>query len=157
MGGELAGESSLELGTTVLTAGVGKMFSSAVTNSLIKKSIPTAVKASSPTGKYYSVAHEMTLSKNLYPGGSYYQHFKAANKSLSANMDAATMSKLNIQFHTSKSGSILWGRSPKNWVWHHDIGKGVMQLVPKTQHTSGSIFWNNLHPNGIGGMHIWNK
>lgn len=116
-----------------------------------------AAKTSTPTGKFYSVAHEMTLSKNLYSGGSYYQHFKAANKSLVANMDAATMSKLNIQFHTSKSSSILWGRSPKNWVWHHDVGKGVMQLVPKTQHTSGSIFWNTLHPNGVGGMHIWNK
>jgi hypothetical protein len=48
------------------------------------------------------------------------------------------------------------GKSPANWVWHHDVEAGVMQLVPKSQHTTGSIFWNTLHPNGVGGMSIWN-
>ncbi len=72
------------------------------------------------------------------------------------SMSPSSMSALNIQFHTSKSGAILWGRSPKNWVWHHDVGQGILQLVPKPQHTTGSIFWKTLHPDGVGGMHIWN-
>jgi hypothetical protein len=48
-------------------------------------------------------------------------------------------------------------KSLTNWVWHHDIGAGVMQLVPKNQHTVGSTLWNTLHPNGIGGFAIWGK
>ncbi|WP_430909123.1 HNH endonuclease [Maribacter sp. 2-571] len=118
--------------------------------------VRTTSQVSVPSGQFYSVAHEMALPRKLYPGGSYYQHFKAANKSLAANMDAATMNRLNIKFKKSKSGNVLWGRSPENWVWHHDIQKGIMQLVPKAQHSPSSLFWNTLHPNGFGGMHIWN-
>jgi hypothetical protein len=56
----------------------------------------------------------------------------------------------------SPAGSIL-GKSPANWVWHHDISEGVMQLVPKSQHTIGSSFWDILHPGGRGGFSIWGK
>jgi len=114
-------------------------------------------KKTAASGMFYSVAYEMKLSTNLYPGGAYYQHFKAANKSLFSDMDSRTMSRLNINFQTGNKGNILWGRSPHNWVWHHDIETGVMQLVPKSQHTTGSIFWKTLHPDGVGGMNLWNK
>ncbi|PQJ78760.1 hypothetical protein [Polaribacter porphyrae] len=67
-----------------------------------------------PNGKFYSVAYEMTVGNNLFPGGSYYQHFSAANRSLFANMSKSTMMNLGITFHKSKTGAILWGRSPKN-------------------------------------------
>ena len=72
-------------------------------------------------------------------------------------MDAqfySMISELGIVIPRSPAGSAL-GKSPLNWVWHHDIGAGIMQLVPKSQHTIGSIFWNTLHPNGIGGFAIW--
>jgi hypothetical protein len=97
----------------------------------------------------------------LFPGGSYYGHFKAANTALNTAIEtdatlASSMSELGVSVPRSASGSIL-GKSPANWVWHHDVGEGVMQLVPKPQHTTGSIFWNTLHPNGVGGMSIWNK
>jgi hypothetical protein len=49
------------------------------------------------------------------------------------------------------------GKSPANWVWHHDMENGMMQLVPKYQHTVGSSFWSTLHPGGIGGFAIWGK
>ncbi|MGJ1323034.1 HNH endonuclease [Sphingobacterium faecium] len=113
------------------------------------------------TGAQYSVAFETKLASNLYPGKGYYTHFKAANTSLSNAIasDAAfanSMSKLGISIPRSSTGNIL-GKSPVNWVWHHDVGAGVMQLVPKTQHTTGSMFWNTLHPGGVGGMSIWGR
>jgi RHS repeat-associated protein len=113
------------------------------------------------TGAQYSVAFETKLANNLYPGKGYYTHFKAANTSLSNAMasDAAfanSMSKLGISIPRSSTGSIL-GKSPANWVWHHDVGAGVMQLVPKAQHTTGSMFWNTMHPGGVGGMSIWGR
>ncbi|MDR7212727.1 HNH endonuclease [Flavobacterium piscis] len=112
------------------------------------------------SGAQYSVAFETKLASNLYPGKGYYSHFKAANTSLSNAMGdgafANSMSKLGISIPRSSTGSIL-GKSPANWVWHHDVGAGVMQLVPKAQHTTGSLFWNTLHPGGVGGMSIWGK
>jgi hypothetical protein len=51
------------------------------------------------------------------------------------------------------------GKSPINWLGHHDIEPGVLQLVPKAQHPSipSGIFWKTMHPEGKGGMSIWNK
>ncbi len=126
--------------------------------SLLSSATKVSTEAS---GSVYSVAYETTLSKELFPGGSYYAHFKAANTSLSNSMasDAAfssSMSSLGISVPRSATGSIL-GNSPANWVWHHSVEKGVMQLVPKPQHTPGSLFWDAMHPNGLGGMAIWDK
>jgi hypothetical protein len=41
---------------------------------------------------------------------------------------------------------------PSGWTWHHAPVSGVMQLVPRSQHTPGSIFWDSLHPGGRGGL-----
>jgi hypothetical protein len=48
-----------------------------------------------------------------------------------------------------------WGKSPSGWTWHHSPEPGVMQLVPRIQHTPGSEFWHLLHGNGNGGYHLW--
>jgi len=58
----------------------------------------------------------------------------------------------------SATGSII-GKSPTNLVWHHNVNKGIMQLVPKAQHPNipGGIFWETMHPEGIGGYSIWGK
>jgi len=113
------------------------------------------------TGSFYSVAFEVKLPSNLYPGKGYYSHFKAANVSLSEAMasDASfgsSISKLGIDIPRSSTGSIL-GKSPTGWVWHHNMEAGVMQLVPKIQHSTGSMFWNTMHPGGVGGMSIWGR
>jgi RHS repeat-associated protein len=113
------------------------------------------------SGSVYSVAYETTLSSELFPGLYRGAHFKAANTSLSNAMasDAAfssSMSSLGVSIPRSATGTIL-GKSPTNWVWHHSVETGVMQLVPKVQHTQGSIFWNTMHPNGVGGYAIWGK
>lgn len=125
--------------------------------------LESRLNASKPDGSVYSVAFEMNLNSDLYPGGSYTGHFKAANIALSETMasDATfsnSMSELKIIIPRSSSGNIS-GKSPKDWVWHHDIGPGVMQLVPKSQHPSipGGIFWKTMHPDNRGGMSLWNK
>ena len=51
----------------------------------------------------------------------------------------------------SRTGSIL-GKSPTNWVWHHHVDGGIMQLVPKSQHTVGGSFWSTMHPGNKGGF-----
>jgi len=121
----------------------------------------TAVKLGKTEAKatYYSVAYEMKLADDLYPGKSSYLHFKSANTSLAETMAAdakfaESMAELGINIPRSSAGSIL-GKSPTNWVWHHDIGSGMMQLVPKSQHTIGSFYWGIMHPGGKGGMSIW--
>lgn len=52
-----------------------------------------------------------------------------------------------------KSGA----RPPIGWTWHHAAEEGVMQLVPRMQHSPGSEFWNLLHPGSKGGFSIWGK
>lgn len=47
--------------------------------------------------------------------------------------------------------------SPNGWTWHHEVDDGLMRLVPRSQHSSGSQYWDVLHPNGVGGYSIWGK
>jgi filamentous hemagglutinin len=50
-----------------------------------------------------------------------------------------------------------WDKPPSGWVWQHATidqaagSSGVLQLVPKPQHTPGSPFWQLLHPLPGGG------
>jgi hypothetical protein len=120
------------------------------------------IQAASADGSYYSVAYETNLPSNLFPGRSYATHFSAANKALHAAMASdetfsATMSDLGMTFKRTKTGAIDWTRSPNNFVWHHSVEEGIMQLVPKIQHSPSSIHWNALHPFGEGGMSIWGR
>ncbi len=41
------------------------------------------------------------------------------------------LTELGITVPRSNAGNII-GRSPANWVWHHEVTPGVMQLVPKS-------------------------
>ncbi|PRA95686.1 sugar-binding protein [Chryseobacterium sp. MYb7] len=110
-------------------------------------------------GAFYSIAYEMKLAKSSYPGVTRYMHFKEANIALESAMKSnPLLNELGIAIPKSVSGSII-GKSPKNWVWHHDIDKGVMQLVPKSQHPNvpGGIFWETMHPGRKGGFSIWGK
>lgn len=76
---------------------------------------------------------------------------------------AEGIKKLGIVVPRSPVKGIIEGRSPTNWVWHHDTGAGIMQLVPKSQHFgTKSPFWKTMHPTIIngrnaGGGAIWGK
>lgn len=132
------------------------------TRQAIEEAAQSAAKAAD--GKYYSVAFEMRLGNDMYPGLRRSEHFAAANKALDAAIQsdktfANTMSQLGVVVPKYASTGRILGESPKNWVWHHDVNVGIMQLVPKIQHPNsrGGIFWNTLHPGGRGGMSIWGR
>lgn len=112
-----------------------------------------------PNGKYYSVAFEMELPVGSYPLKGPSTHKLAANKALANAMTsdatfANAMSELGIKAPVSRTGAVT-SKTILNWRWHHDVNTGKMQLVPLYQHTSGSIFWQTLHPNNKGGISIW--
>lgn len=44
---------------------------------------------------------------------------------------------------------------PASWTWHHAAEPGVMQLVPRAQHTASGPFQDLFHPGGVGGYSIW--
>jgi hypothetical protein len=112
-----------------------------------------------PNGNAYSVAFETRLSVNSYPSRA--RHFQEANLALLKSMEESTqfsqmVQKLGINLERSPTG--LAPRTPPvGWTWHHATESGVMQLVPRTQHTPGSIFWDTLHPGGQGGYSIWGQ
>jgi len=114
-----------------------------------------------PTGQTYSVGFQTELKATSYPGSSRAAHFQEANKNL------LTMMEKDVQFtrmvqdmgvNLQRTATGLAPRTPPfGWTWHHDVESGVMQLVPRVQHTSGSIFWETMHPAGKGGYFLWGK
>jgi len=84
-------------------------------------------------------------------------HFQIANEALAAERAA------NPALSDLVPAPTGWGKPPSGWVWQHATieqagGRtGVLQLVPKAQHTPGSPFWRLLHPlpGGGGGYTQW--
>jgi hypothetical protein len=149
----------------VQTVQINTEISTALEGPALPRFVSVADQRVVPDGSFYSVVFETELPTNLYPNGIYDQHFKSANTSLSnaIKSDPAfgrMMSNLGVVVPTSNAGTII-GKSPANYVWHHDINIGIMQLVPKSQHPSlpGGIFWGTMHPGprGGGGMSMWGK
>ncbi|HPD48677.1 MAG TPA: HNH endonuclease, partial [Anaerohalosphaeraceae bacterium] len=110
------------------------------------------------TGETYSVAYQTKLNPADF-GGSRAVHFNRANASLDAALrsDPAFAAQMDQLIPgVGNSVSSVGGRAtPSSWIWHHSTESGVMQLVPKVQHTPGSIFWDTMHPGGPGGYSIW--
>jgi len=108
----------------------------------------------------YSVAFETTIPKQGI--GTRPAHFAAANSSLRAAIQASpelaqAMQKLGIEVPVSSGGGVK-SISPNGWTWHHVPDQpGVMQLVPRSQHTTASPFYYVLHPDGRGGFFFWGQ
>jgi hypothetical protein len=100
----------------------------------------------------------------LKPGslvGSCGAHFAEANEALytairESSDFASSMRQLGIEMAPGARGA-LPRMPPSGWTWHHELEPGVMRLVPRSQHTLGSPWWNVLHPGGEGGYSIWGK
>jgi hypothetical protein len=112
-----------------------------------------------PTGDFYSVAFQTELKSGSYPGVSRGRHFQEANENLLQAIEgdsqfSQTMQELGVNLQRTPTG-IAPRTPPPGWTWHHAESPGVLQLVPRTQHTPGSIFWDTLHPEGRGGYSIW--
>ncbi|WP_038179715.1 S-type pyocin domain-containing protein [Vibrio rhizosphaerae] len=109
----------------------------------------------------YSAGFKTTLSPDSYPGVSRARHFQEANENLLQQMEkdpefAEKMRLLGIHLERTPRG-LAPRRPPDGWTWHHEIGKGEMILVPRSQHTIGSEEWDVLHPKNKGGYAIWGK
>jgi len=114
-----------------------------------------------PDGDFYSVAVETRLNPSSYPGVSRGAHFQEANESLLRMMEgdsgfAQSMQDVGVTLERTPTG-LAPRQPPAGWSWRHGQEPGVMQLVPRPQHTPGSIYWDTLHPNGQGGYAIWGK
>ena len=117
--------------------------------------------ARTASGDFYSVAYQTTLDPASYPGISRAAHFQEANEALLTAMEsdpqlAQTMQQAGVNLDRTATG-LAPRTPPEGWTWHHAEDPGVMQLVPRAQHTPGSIFWDTLHPGGQGGYAIWGK
>ena len=112
----------------------------------VKLGQPGLVSRTAPSA--YSVAFEMKLTPAQY-GLTRHQHSEIARQALQAAM-GETPALVGLV-----GGAGKWGRPPTGWTWHHDVGEGIMQLVPRDQHTPGSPFWGVLHPGGVGGYSKW--
>lgn len=120
-----------------------------------------AAKAAVPNGSVCSVAFETTLNPASYAGLSRAAHFQEANGALLRAMEgdaqfAQIMQQGGVNLQRTATG-LAPRTPPASWTWHHAPEPGVMQLVPRTQHSPGSIFQNTLHPGGKGGYSIWGQ
>ncbi len=129
---------------------------------IIAKGTVAALGTEGKKAAFYSVAYEMKLD-NAYLKASRSTHFKEANKNLVKMMEAhpefaakieEMIPGLKSQIIGPKGG--IFGISPKPWTWHHSVETGVMQLVPRAQHTS-PLYQHIFHPGGIGGFSIWGR
>jgi len=95
--------------------------------------------------KAYSVAFQTQLDATEL-GLSRAEHFQIANEALQAERD------VNPALAELVGDPQGWGRAPAGWTWQHATIEqgggvaGVMQLVPRAQHTPGSPFWSLFHP-----------
>jgi RHS repeat-associated protein len=110
----------------------------------------------------YSVAMEVQLAPNQF-GMRRDRHFAIANQALRSEL-ATNPTLANLVPYPE-----VLGRAPNGWTWQHATTNqawnnvtgqgrpGVLQLVPKDQHTGGSEWWCLLHPlpNGGGGYSEW--
>lgn len=102
------------------------------------------------------MAHEMKLDAGQL-GLSEWRHYQIANEALQAER------AVNPNLAKLVPEPTGWGRPPAGWIWHHATIQqggghaGVLQLVPKDEHTFGSPFWPLLHPRsgGCGGYTEW--
>jgi hypothetical protein len=143
------------------SAGVTHEIASASSASKIAHDIASA--GVTPNGKYYSVAYHTILNPKSHKGVSRPRHFQEANEALLKAIEsdpefAQNMASIGVIIRRTPRG-LAPRRPPPGWTWHHATEPGVMQLVPRAQHTSGSMFWRTLHPHrgAAGGFSLWNR
>ena len=121
----------------------------------------SAARIAVPTGDTYSAAFQTELRTSSYPDILRPAHFQEANENLLQAMEsdpqfAQQMQEAGVNLQRTPTG-VAPRTSPVGWTWHHAPEPGVLQLVPRWQHTPGSIFWGTLHPGGQGGYAIWGQ
>jgi hypothetical protein len=113
------------------------------------------------TSPTYSVAFETQLRPTSYPGFSRGFHFQEANENLLSVIQAdprlaQIMQEVGVNLGRTPTG-LAPRTSPGGWSWHNATEPGVLQLVPRSQHTPSSTFWYTMHPDGQGGYAKWGR
>lgn len=119
----------------------------------------------------YTVAYETTLDAADIPTDRP-THFRAANTKLLNDIMADDDFKQLMEQITGRPDLVrdlqartgrVRSKPPKNWTWQHATKSqaqgriGVLQLVPRVEHTPGSPWWRVLHPlpGAAGGYSEW--
>ncbi|MGW6599779.1 RHS repeat-associated core domain-containing protein [Streptomyces sp. NPDC055036] len=123
---------------------------------------PRTGAAINPRG--YTAIYEMQLNRADF-GQSRAVHFNRANAALDAAIQAdPALGRFLDQFSpgiAARVSSVGGRRTPAGFTWQHEPRsnaqgrEGVMTLVPRYQHTSGSPWWDILHPGYSGGYAEW--
>ena len=113
----------------------------------------------------YSVAYEVELPSDMYPGMSDARHFQEANRQLHNvfKADPEFAQQMETLYPGIIEGAKLGKRGAyprraptKDVTWHHEATrKGILQLIPIEQHTAKGNIQSILHPQGKGGMENW--
>ncbi|MDX8354532.1 DUF637 domain-containing protein [Cognatiyoonia sp. IB215182] len=112
----------------------------------------------------YSVATEVQLPSNAYPGVSRRRHNQISNQALHEAFEAdpayaAQMENLYPGIvdgvRPGPRGAFPDNRPTPDVTWHHGTEPGQMQLVPFDQHTAPGPVQETLHPGGSGGYADW--
>lgn len=103
----------------------------------------------------YSVATEVQLPSNAYPGVSRRRHNQISNQAMHEAFEAdpaytAQMENLYPGIvdgvKPGPRGSFPRGAPTSDVTWHHGTQPGQMQLVPIDQHTAPGPVQGSLHP-----------
>jgi hypothetical protein len=145
-------------GDALAVVGVGAAVKVAKSGAALVKGVATGAEAAEGLEAVhaYSVAFEMQLAPSEF-GLNRMRHFRIANQALAEARVA------NTELAQLVPQASVRGTAPSGWVWQHATTEqgagraGILQLVPKAQHTPGSPFWRTLHPlpNGGGGYAEW--
>ncbi|MDP4147489.1 MAG: hypothetical protein Q8936_23975, partial [Bacillota bacterium] len=113
----------------------------------------------------YSVAYEVNLPKDMYPGVSDAKHFQEANRQLynAFQSDASFAQSMEELYpgiidgvKPGKRGAFPRQAPTKDVSWNHEANReGVLQLIPREQHQAKGLIQSIFHPNGRGGMQNW--
>ena len=107
----------------------------------------------------YVRAMEIRLNPNEFPLSDA-SHFKIANEAFADYLteNPAVEEATRMKFGDSFVESLLDGKTPEGWTWHHALKSqangeaGWLQLVDAAEHESN---FGLFHPNGFGGYQEW--
>jgi len=115
--------------------------------------------ADASTARSYNAALEVQLRPSEF-GLSDAEHFSIANQAFGDffTETPATEAAARAMFGDDFIDSLLDGRTPEGFTWHHALASqadgeaGWLHLVDQSQHISD---FELFHPNGIGGYQEW--
>ncbi len=117
-----------------------------------------------PDSPNYSVATEVQLPSNAYPGVSRQRHNQISNQAMHEAFEADPVFAAQMEnlypgivdgVNPGPRGAFPRSAPTSDVTWHHGTQPGQMQLIPIDQHTAPGPVQGTLHPSGSGGFADW--